>query len=499
MVGAGVGGLTSAMVLARRGASVTLVERDAHVGGKLRVESVSGRSIDAGPTVLTMKHVLDDVFGLVGERLDDHVKLRPLHTLARHFWPDGSRLDLHSDTDRTADAVRALAGPSEADAYRRFTRHCARLHDLVGERFMVRQRPTIVGMLAQLPTLGGRALLDLDAHRTMHEAVRSFFKDPRLVQLFDRYATYAGSNPFIAPATLNVIAAVEKAGVFTVDGGMSELAKALARVCLASGVDVRNSEHVEEFVVESGRVRGVVLASGEIIDADAVVYNGDVQGLRRGLLGSAAERSVPETKRASLSAVTIAAVVRAEGVPLERHNVFFSADYRREFDDLERGCVPASPTVYLCAQDRAPDRDVRELERILVIVNAPSASRGGANVLRGEEEQWTAETMRRLKAYGLSLEVDASVTTTPQTFAARFPGTEGALYGPASVGMWSSFTRGSTRANLKALYLAGGSVHPGAGVPMAVTSGRLAAEAVLADLRSTGRSPRTGMRGGIST
>ncbi len=498
IVGAGVGGLSAAAILARRGHEVVVLERAEHIGGKLRVESVDGVGIDAGPTVLTMRWALERVFSEAGARLDEHLKLHPLETIARHAWLDGTALDLYADVERTARAIDAAFGKREADGYVRFAAYAKRIWDLVREPFIESQRPTFTSMLGLAAKIGPRAFAAIDSSRTMWRALEGFFTDPRLIQLFGRYATYCGSSPFTAPATLHCISHVEREGVYSVEGGMSRIAIAMAGVAKRAGATIRTGAHVDEIVVRHGAVGGVQLESGELVEAGRVVFNGDVSALSRGLLGRASVPAGTDATKPSLSAVTLAAVGRARGFELARHNVFFSADSPREFAELERGGIPEEPTVYVCAQDRE-DRGVarRDAERFFVIVNAPAVKASGAAPTLTERAACERKILRFLSRFQLGLEASAPVTTTlPQDFASRFPGTGGAIYGAATTGMWSSFSRAGSRTSIKGLYLAGGSAHPGSGVPMAATSGRLAATSLMEDLRSTGRSRPTAMLGG---
>ncbi len=251
------------------------------------------------------------------------------------------------------------------------------------------------------------------------------------------------------------------------------------------------------------------LADGEVVDADAVVFNGDVAALAAGRLGAAAVAAVaprPPAAR-SLSALTWNLVARSEGFPLLRHTVFFSGDYAAEFDDLlRRERLPAAPTVYVCAQDR-DDRDASGApgpERLLCLVNAPA--RGDSRPLTAMELAACQEqSFRTLARCGLQLQHDARqmVTTTPSDFERLFPATGGALYGPASHGWQTSFTRSGSRSRIPGLYLAGGSTHPGPGVPMAALSGSLAARSLVQDLTADRASTpgwRPGaMPGGMST
>lgn len=501
VVGAGIGGLAAALRLAAAGARVLVVERSEQVGGKMRVEHVAGRAVDAGPTVLTMRDVFDDLFEATGAHLDDYVTLQPLELLARHAWTDGSRLDLFTDEHASAEAIRAFAGPDAADGYRRFRRYAAEIHDTVEEPFMHTEPSSLMTMVRRSSWKTLRRLSTVDWHRTMWKALGDFFPDPRLRQLFARYATYYGSSPFAAPATLNLIAHVEARGVWTVEGGMAKLARAIAQRLYQLGGAIVVGQHVERIEVDDrGRAEAVVLADGSRFAAPTIVFNGDPHALATGRLGDAVRDAVklPRRETRSLSAVTFATVAQTADFPLARHNVFFSDDYRDEFVRIfDRGAIPETPTVYVCAQDRETGDAVPELERMLVLINAPA--RGDDDDFEVDPRSCMERTLSLLQRCGLNLRSEATITTTPRQFAARFPATSGALYGPATHGPLAAFSRPGPRSTIEGLYLVGGGVHPGAGVPMVATSGRLAAEAVLADRPSMPRSRPVATFGGTWT
>ncbi len=503
VVGAGVGGLTAAIELAARGIEVTVLERASRPGGKMREVVVAGRALDVGPTVLTMRHVFDRVFAAAGERLGDHVQLDAVDLLARHAWPDGSRLDLFADMERSADAIGRFAGPREAHGYRRFCAYARDIHEAVEAPFLMADRPNIVSIVKAIGSIGLGALKKMDGTRTMWGALGDFFQDPRLLQLFGRYATYSGSSPFLAPATLNVIAHVERTGVWLVRGGMYRLAEALSSVACKLGVTLRTGAAVDEILVRNGRAAGVRLATGEALNARAIVLNADAAALEEGLFGKQVRRAGEPPGPRSLSAMTWAVVGRSEGIPLVRHNVFFSGDYRREFRQLfDEGSVPDGPTVYICAQDRDDQARIAEGsgegERLFCLVNAP-ANGDRKQPTSLEIERCETAMNRTLSLCGLSISRAAPpVVTTPSDFARMFPATGGALYGAASHGWTAPFSRPAARSRMAGLYLCGGSAHPGAGVPMAAQSGRLAAAAVSSDLASTSRSRWAAMAGGMS-
>jgi len=503
VVGGGVGGLAAAADLARQGLDVTLLERAPAVGGKLRQVSAGGYPVDAGPTVFTMRWVFEGLFGESGLRLEDELSLQPVEVLARHAWGSGGTLDLYADPQRSADAIGAFAGAAEARRYRAFCAQTREVYAALEGPYIRSQRPTLPGMMADLGWSGSKALLGLGLFSDLWGSLARHFRDPRLQQLFGRYATYCGSSPFDAPATLMLVAHVETQGVWTVRGGMVEVGRALARLAERNGATIRTGAHVENIEVRQGRVCGVRLAGGETLPADSVVFNGDSQALARGLLGDDVQPAVEAIKpqERSLSAMTWCMHARATGFPLVHHNVFFDDDYRSEFRDIfGHGRLPDKATVYLCAQDRHDDdAPMPEGERLLALVNAPAI--GDLRDLDPEEiEQCHAKALELMRRCGLELDCDPSrsVLTGPQGFETLFPATGGALYGEACHSWMASFRRPASWTRIPGLYLAGGSAHPGPGVPMATLSGRLAAATLMAHLGSTKRSAKVHISGGMS-
>jgi 1-hydroxycarotenoid 3,4-desaturase len=276
------------------------------------------------------------------------------------------------------------------------------------------------------------------------------------------------------------------------------LARAAAALAERRGVTVRTGAHVREIAVSEGRATGVVLSDGQRIRADAVLHAGDPRALASGLLGPAVRGAVPPPARPSLSARVWAFAARAGGLPLAHHTVLFSGDDAAEFAALAAGRAPDSPTLYLCAQDRGGDRAASGLERFEIIMNAPPT--GGAPD-PGEDARCHETMLRTLRARGLRLDPEPGpeAMTSPAGFADLFPGSLGALYGEASLGLTGALRRPRARSRVPGLYLAGGGTHPGAGVPMAALSGRHAAEAITRDLASTRPSRRRDTDGGIST
>ena len=505
IIGAGVGGLAAAIELARQGTAVTVLERAAQPGGKARVTPIDDVTIDAGPTVLTMRHVFEQLFADAGSSLSDHLNLRPLDILARHAWNERDQLDLFADRERAGDAIGRFAGRAAARGYHRFSARAQSVFNTLDQSFMHSATPSISSLIGNAGMRGLSSLWQIKPFTTLWSELGEYFEDPRLRQLFGRYATYCGSSPFLAPATLMLIAHVESQGVWAVEGGIQRLALSLATLAESLGVTFRYDAHVDEITLAHDRASGVMLANGEWLGASAIIANGDVAALSTGLFGTAAAVATPPVPRdeRSLSAVTWALVAKTSGFALSHHNVFFSADYKAEFDAIFRhSTMPANPTIYVCAQDRdgSSDADISQPERLLCLVNAPPNGDSHTD-MDPAIAQCEQQTFAFLERCGLQIEraPERMVMTNPKMFNALYPATGGALYGQATHGWKASFARPTAQSQIPGLYLAGGSTHPGAGMPMAALSGRMAAARLLQDRASTRPSRTTVMRGGIST
>ncbi len=488
VIGAGMGGLATALRLKAVGLAVTLIDAHDWPGGKMRTVPSAAGPVDAGPTVLTMKHVFDDLFAATGAALEDHVTLVPEPLLARHFWPDGSRLDLTNDPDQNRDAVAAFAGETAAHQFERFSTQAANLFELFDAPMMQSADPQI-GTLAKAALSAPKHMPVLSPFATLDRLLRKRFDDPRLRQLFGRYATYVGGSPAAAPAILALIWHAEASGIWRVEGGMHRLARALADRFLAMGGTLLLGGAVDEIEVTNGSATGVRLANGTTLSANTVVFCGDPRALATGRMGEAVDHIAPETRTTprSLSARVWSFAARPDTrLPLAHHNIFFAKTPGSEFRDIAQGRMPNDPTLYLCAEDRGAGTEAPDsIERFEIILNAAPLTEAEA----GAQEVTTCHqtTFQTLRRFGLTFdpEPNAQALATPTTYETLFPASAGALYGQSPHGMTASLKRPRARTAIRGLYLAGGGTHPGAGVPMAALSGRHAAEAIVKDLVST--------------
>jgi 1-hydroxycarotenoid 3,4-desaturase len=483
VIGAGIGGLSAAIALAAAGEAVTVLERQNAVGGKLRPVMINDESYDGCATVMTMKWVFEELFALAGADFTQACPMTRLETYARHYWSGGQTLDLFADRQASADAVARFAGAKEAEAFRAFMANARIIHDSLKEPFLKSQRPSPISLAARMPI---RHLLQIKPFDNLWSALQRHFSDPRLLQLFGRYATYCGSSPFSAPATLMLIAHVEAEGVWQVTGGMAQLPIALQKLAEKLGVEFRFGVDVSRLAVEAGRVTAVIDGHQERFTCSNVIMNGDPNAVATGLLGDAAKSACDATspRDRSLSAYVWCGKAKATGAALAHHTVFFSNDYKREFAELAQG--PATDaTIYVCDQGN---------DRKQVLINAPANPAVSVANCKNAIKH-------KLQSCGLTLDLDDATANehTPHAFSELYPGTDGALYGRALNSWNATFLRPQARTKLPGLYLAGGASHPGPGVPMAALSGMRAAEALLSDRASTRPFRKMAIAGGTST
>jgi len=456
VIGAGVGGLATAVRLAAAGHDVCVLEAGDAPGGKCgRV--VRGRfAWDSGPSLLTMPWVFEALFAETGAPLAEELELLPVEPVTRYRFADGSGFDLSADVGRSRAALDAWR-PGAGDEWAAFMRTCERMWQasegvLTGPAPWPPRRPRPGD-----PRPSPLDLARVQPWRTLRDLARAHTADPRLRMVIERFATYAGADPRRAPAALAVAGYVEHAwGAWYPRGGLYALVEALARRLAQRGGALRLGARAERIAVAGGRATGVELAGGESLAADAVVAAVDAETVHRQLLG----RPLRVRER-SVSGLAVMLGLRGRTADLAHHAVTFPADYDAEFDDLFRRRRPVrDPVVYVSAPSAT---DPSEPEAWFVLVNAPAI---------GDAADWEAEAERIIDRLGVRDRIEARALRTPGDLERETGGVAGAIYGVAPHGRLGTLRRpAATVRGIRGLWIAGGTVHPGGGLPLVALGG----------------------------
>lgn len=460
-----------------------MFEKNDRAGGKLSKLEHQGFVFDLGPTVLTLPDVLGELFLADNVSLDRYVDLRRVDPTCRYHWSDQTVFDAYSDPLRMADELNRVF-PEDRDALSKFLEDNAYLYDSTKHIFLFGEFEGFKELVNLRNILLLPSLLK-SGPVTMHASLMRRFRSPKLVQLLGRFATYNGSSPYRASAMLNVISHVELGlGTWYPMGGMSRIVEALERLAFDAGVEIHCSTPVES-VQRSGRRLTSLRAGGREYPVQALVSNADVLWTYRNLLepiGIQTPKTIAGAER-SCSGFLMLAAVKGEHPSLAHHNIFFSDDYPDEFRDIfERKRLPRQMTIYVSIASKTdPSLAPSGCECWYILMNAPAC--GIDHQDQEAQDLFAASVWRRLEQFGLRPDVLWQSRLTPQDFQHRYNGADGALYGASSNSIFSAFLRPPNKATvLSNLYFAGGSTHPGGGIPLALLSGRITAERIGRDM-----------------
>lgn len=500
VIGAGMGGLSAAVRLQAAGHRVTVIEKNARPGGKVNVLEAGGFRFDTGPTILTLPGEIERLFQDVGRDMRDFLTLLRFEPIYRASFPDGAVFTLWPDEERTLEEIHALS-PRDVDAYRAFMRNGRRLWEEIDGHFFNKLFLNWRDLLDWRTISAGRKM---DALRSMYDAVDRRFHDPRLKQLFMFQATYVGASPRQIPATYAVIPYLETAqGVWFPKGGMYSMVEAVIRLAEAFGVEVRLNAPVAQIAVRDGRARGVHLADGTFLPADAVIANSDLVYTYRELIPASVRRKYTDVRlerfEPSSSAFIVYLGTDRTYPDLIHHNIYFTADYESEMHQIfVEKRPPTDPSWYICAPTRTdPDLAPPGHEALYVLTIAPHLTPG---VDWREWEPRYRELLldRMARVAGLS-DIRSRIVFerhwTPEDFATVFNGNAGSIFGLSARMNQTAFFRPPNRsADVEGLYFVGGSTQPGGGVPIVMISGRLVADLVNRTLPASSAGRRDAAR-----
>jgi phytoene desaturase len=463
VIGGGVGGLCAAMHLARAGHDVTVYEKNMTLGGKLASMSADGFRFDTGPSLLT----LPDVFLQLDLDIDFVRLAHPFH----YSFADGSSLDIYDDVSATQSSFEAMT-PGGAASWRAMYEHGERVWRTAESSFFSGSMYPLAGLLRRLRNPFD--LMHVDPFLSLAQRGQRLFGDARLQQWFNRYATYSGSSPWKAPATLSCIPFIEqKFGCWYVPGGLARLADALARKAAAIGVELVTGAEVEGVHAVDDVVKAVAV-NGARVEIDVVVANADAEHVYGSLFPHEQRRARTQQAGRSSSGFSLFLGLSGTTPNITHHSVWFSQDQKREFEQIFSGTgVADDPTIYACVSStsdvsQAPD----DCENWNVLVNV------GA----GASTDWSSYANKIIDRLGVRSRVMSQSCILPSDLEQLYRAPGGAIYGSSSNGRRSAFLRADNRGPAKGLYLVGGSAHPGGGLPLVAMSGKIVADLIENDI-----------------
>ncbi|MBN2403528.1 MAG: phytoene desaturase [Spirochaetes bacterium] len=488
VIGAGLGGLSAAIEIALLGIEVDLFEQNETAGGKAGSIFIDGFRFDTGPSLLTMPFVLESIFNDSGKNINNYLTIKPLESHCAYFFPDGTEIIAFSDLQKFAAEIINNTSDNKINLIT-YLNYCRDIYELTADLFLFNDFHDC-NTFKKYSSF--RTLLNIrkiDSMRTMHKANSSFFKDPKTIQLFDRYATYNGSNPYLAPATLNIIPHVEyNMGSYIVEQGIYAVSESLAKLAGQVGVNIYTNKRVNSILHNDGKVSGI-LVNNEKINYDFVVSNADASVTYAQLLNDIKTKNA---KRYAKLEPSSSAMVFYWGMDyissLGIHNIIFSEDYQKEFHEIfNKSSCPNDPTVYIYISSKFKSDDALPgTENWFVMINAPY----------DKNQDWEHETTKSRdriinkinRTLNISIEskIRGEQILTPPDIERKTSSHKGSLYGISSNSRTAAFLRQSNKSKqYKGLYFCGGSVHPGGGIPLVLLSGKLAARAIAKDLSRT--------------
>jgi phytoene desaturase len=475
IIGSGVAGLAASIRMAVRGYEVTVFEANPYFGGKLTAIKVGNYRFDAGPSLYTMPQYQEELFKLAGKNFQDYCPYVRLDPITHYFYEDGTFLRAWSNAEAFAKEVEEKLAVS-SETVLGHLKKSAKIYNITYNIFLNQSLHKFQHYKPWDLLRAGANLGSLDLFRSMHEANQQQLREPKAVQLFDRFATYNGSNPYEAPATLNIIPHLEhNIGAFFPIKGMHAITQSMYDFAVELGVSFRFNEPVKRIIVEGKKAIGVETSLGTY-KSDITISNMDVVPTYRKLLPDihAPEKTLRQPR--SSSALIFYWGIRKTFPRLHLHNIFFSKDYHKEFSILfGKSTLPEDMTIYVNISSKLLSADAPEdCENWFVMVNAPNNQGQDWEQLIPEARKNILQKLERMLGESIEEYIEAEDILDPRSIESRTGSYLGALYGSSSNNKFAAFLRHANFSNkIKGLYFCGGSVHPGGGIPLCMLSAKI--------------------------
>ncbi|NHF57766.1 phytoene desaturase [Flavobacteriaceae bacterium TP-CH-4] len=480
IVGAGIGGIATALRLRKKGYDVTVLEANDYPGGKLHAIDLKGYRFDLGPSLFTMPQYVTELFELYGLQPSEWFQYHRKEVVCNYFWEDGVRFSAFADkTDFIHNAAKTFnEAPEHLQKYLDRNR---KKYDLTAGLFLEKSLHKLNTYLSADTMKAMARLGSLDVASTLNRTNERTFKNSKLVQLFNRYATYNGSSPYKTPGIMSMIPHLEMHyGTFYPKGGMHRISQSLFELGQSKGIDFKFNEKVHEIVVENGKATGVITENSTYL-SDIVVSNMDIYPTYKKLLKSQKHpKKVLEQERSSSALIFYWGISR-EFPELDLHNILFTKDYPREFRAIfEKRTLFEDPTVYINITSKEEKTDAPQRhENWFVMINAPGNHGQDWEALKKRARQQIIEKINRVLKIDLEKLITVEHILDPVGIENDTSSYRGALYGAASNNQFAAFLRHPNFSRkIKNLYFCGGSVHPGGGIPLCLLSAKIVGDLV---------------------
>lgn len=480
IVGAGIAGIASSIRLANKGYQVDVYEANAYPGGKLSEIKLGDYRFDAGPSLFTLPELVEELFMLSGEQTQDHFEYQQLPVACHYFYEDGTFLQAYADREKFLEEVSQKTDESPKTIQAALDRS-SHLYDTLSDLFMKRSLHRWQTFVNKKAWRAYGKLHRFDFFRSMHQANQQQFQDERVVQLFNRYATYNGSNPYEAPATMNIIPHLEfNIGAYFPTRGMYSITDSLYKLAQRLGVQFHFQSQVEEIKTSNSGVKGIKV-EGELQEYDVVVSNMDVVNTYRKLLPDVKPPTRLLNQPKSSSALIFYWGVDHSFPELDLHNIFFSRDYQQEFEHIfQKKTIHQDPTVYvnITAKYKADDAPPGA-ENWFTMINVPNNDGQEWDALINQARSNIIDKVSNRLGVDVGSKIVAEDILDPRTIESRTSSSQGALYGNSSNNRYAAFLRHANFSRkIKGLYFCGGSVHPGGGIPLSLLSAKIAVDQI---------------------
>tara|TARA_B100001109_G_scaffold4626_1_gene3593 strand:- start:214 stop:1674 length:1461 start_codon:yes stop_codon:yes gene_type:complete len=480
VIGAGIGGIAAALRLSKKGYQVTVFEANNYPGGKLSAFSLGNYRFDAGPSLFTMPHYVNELFELHNEKASDFFTYQKKKISCQYFWEDQTQVTAYSDPKLFMEEIQNKLGV-KSEVLEKYLKRAKKKFDLTAPLFLEQSLHKLNGFL-NVKTL--RAIVNLslyEINQNLHTVNAAQLKEPHLVQMYDRYATYNGSSPYQTPGIMTLVQHLEQEyGTFVPDGGMEQICRSLFELAKIKGITFHLGQKVNQILVESGKATGVKTKDQTLL-ADIVLSNMDVFPTYKSLLKQTQPPERILTQERSSSAVIFYWGVNRIFDQLDLHNIFFSQDYKSEFEAIFNRKKPSDDfTVYVNITSKDVPTDApKGGENWFVMINTPADYGQDWDQIKNELKEKTIAKLNRILKVDLNVLIQVEEVLTPPLIEQKTSSHLGALYGSSSNNKMAAFLRHPNfSSKIKNLYFCGGSVHPGGGIPLCLLSAKIATDLI---------------------